>query len=149
MDIDPKASRTSLHIVQQLPGTQEIPCGLSTFVIRLTNPAAGYDDKVRVENEVAALAVDRDALRTKLPHLVPRVFGWCSASNGQGWIVEEGMPGTLLLEEFDCMSDKDKDTILGQMAAILSAFNDFHFPIPFGNTEALTSAPGRACQRST
>jgi len=134
---------------QQLPGVHEIPYGLSTFVIRLTNSAAGYNDKNRVENEVAALSIARDALRTKLPHLVPRVFGWCSASNGQGWILQERMPGTPLLEDFDSMSDEAKGIILGQIADIVACFQRYQLPytireyggLDFGPSGEYVSAP--------
>ena len=61
---------------QWQPGTHSIPPGLDAFIIRLPNPIYGYNDKIRVQNEAAALSIARDALQAKFPDFVPRVFGW-------------------------------------------------------------------------
>ena len=61
---------------QRQPGTHTIPPGLDTFITRLPNPISGYNDKIRVQNEVAALSIARDTLQAKFPDFIPRVFGW-------------------------------------------------------------------------
>nr|POE54991.1 hypothetical protein CFP56_78276 [Quercus suber] len=58
----------------QQPGTQVIPADESTFIFRLPNPISGYNDKVRVQNEVNSLSLARAALQPSLNHLIPRVY---------------------------------------------------------------------------
>jgi hypothetical protein len=136
------------------PGTTPIPPQLSGLIIRLANAASGYNDAVRIENEVAALAVARAALEkegsTNLEHLIPRVFGWGSAADGQqGWIVQERMRGRPLLGEFDGLSAASKERLLGQMAEILGCFQRHELPamiegyggLGFGLEGELVSAP--------
>ena len=101
---------------------------LSTFIIRLSNPTSGYNDRVRVENEVAALSLAREALKSTLPHLVPRVFAWGSAAAGQGWILQECMPGRPVLADFDGFNDQEKAATLGQMADVLACFQRYKLP---------------------
>ena len=105
---------------QRQSGTHSIPPGLDAFIIRLPNPISGYNDKIRVQNEVAALSIARDALQAKFPDFIPRVFGWGSAKYGRGWILQEHMAGRPLLNDFHQMSDKDKAYLLRQMADVLS-----------------------------
>lgn len=113
---------------QRQPGTHTIPPGLDTFIIRLPNPVSGYNDKIRVENEVAALSIARDALQVKFPGFVPRVFAWGSARHGQGWILQEHMAGSPLLDDFGRMSDDDKAVILRQMADVLTILQRHQLP---------------------
>ena len=96
MNINPKGP-VAHNQAQRQPGTHTIPPGLDAFIIRLPNPISGYNDKIRVQNEVAALSVARDALQAKFPGFVPRVFGWGSAKHGRGWILQEHMAGRPLL----------------------------------------------------
>ena len=105
---------------QRQPGTHTIPPGLDAFIIRLPNPISSYNDKIRVQNEVAALSIARDALQAKFPDFVPRVYGWGSARHGHGWILQEHMAGKPLLDDFHQMSDKDKAVMLRQMADVLT-----------------------------
>ena len=113
---------------QQPPGTHIIPQGLDTFILRLPNPTSGYNNEIRVENEVAALSIARDALNAKFPGLVPRVFDWESARHGQGWILQEYMAGCPLLADFGHMSDEVKACILGQMADVLTTLQQYELP---------------------
>ena len=73
---------------------------LDTFIIRLPIRVPGYNDKNRIENEVAALSMAREALQIKFSGLVPRVFDWGSARHSQGWILQEHMSGSPLLDDF-------------------------------------------------
>lgn len=86
MIVDREASVTQ-NEAQQQPATHIIPPGLHTFIIRFPNSVSGYNDKIRVENEVAALSIARHALQAEFTGFIPRVFGWGSARNDQGWIL--------------------------------------------------------------
>lgn len=111
------------------PGTQPMPDEMQTFMMRLSNPLSGYNENNRIENEVAALSVAREALHTELPHLIPRVFGWGSArGGGHGWMLQELMSGSCLYDDFPEMDDQQQDTILGQMADIFACIQ--RHPIP-------------------
>ena len=57
---------------QRQPGTDPIPPGLIAFISRLPDPISGYNDKIRVQNEVAALSIARDELQAKCPSSVIR-----------------------------------------------------------------------------
>ena len=137
------------HRAQRQPGTNEIPRGLDKFIIRLPNPISGYNDKTRVENEVASLSIAHDALQAKFPGFIPRVFGWRSARDGQGWILQEYMAGSPLLDDFGQMSDVDKACILRQMADVLSSLQLIELPpsvrdyggLGFGSSGEYVSAP--------
>lgn len=134
---------------QRQPGTHTIPPGLDTFIVRLPNPISGYNDKIRVQNEVAALSIARDALQAKFPDFVPRVFGWGSARHGHGWILQEHMAGKPLLDDFHQMSDNDKALILRQMADVLTILQQYQLPatirdyggLDFGPSGEYVSAP--------
>lgn len=126
---------------QRQPGTHTIPPGLDTFIMRLPNPISGYNDRIRVQNEVAALSIARDALHAEFPGLVPRVFDWGSARHGQGWILQEHMAGSPLLGDFDQMSYEDKALILRQMAAVLTILQQYQIPLQSKAMEAWASVP--------
>ena len=111
------------------PGTTAIPTGAAKFILRMPNPASGYNDEVRVEKEIAALALARDALGSELAHLVPDVYAWSSAQNAQqGWMLQEFMPGKELSEDFDSLSEHDQTAMLRQMAEILVCFQRLQLP---------------------
>lgn len=112
------------------PGCQTIPVDEETFICRVPNPLSGYNDKVRVQNEVAALSLAREALQPSLlSHLVPRVYGWASAENGgNGWILQQYMSGSGPLAEFSSWSEEDKANILEQMADVLACLQRFQLP---------------------
>lgn len=115
------------------PGTSPIPPGNSTFLIRLSNAASGLNQANRVENEVAAMDLARQALRPiNLAHVIPDVYGWAPAANGaQGWILMEYKSGINLLSKeitISSLRDDKKHTILSQMAEILGAFQRLLLP---------------------
>ena len=126
---------------QRQPGTHSIPPGLDSFIIRLPNPISGYNDKIRVQNEVAALSIGRDALQAKFPGFVPRVFGWGSAEHGRGWILQEHMAGRPLLNDFRWMNDKDKALMLSQMADVLAILQQHPLPATIRDYGGLDFSP--------
>lgn len=96
--------------------------------MRLSNHEAGYNDKHRVENEVAAMGIARQATMPDFPNLIPQIFGWRSGSTGHGWILQERMPGVPILGQFGSMSDADKKCILKQMARVLACLQRYQLP---------------------
>ena len=140
MHVDLEASSAPNQAWEQ-PGAQPIPRGLDQFIIRLPNPISGYNDQTRVENEVASLSITRNALQAKFPDFIPRVFGWRSANHGQGWILQEHMSGSPLLDDFDQMNDADKAYILEQMADVLSSFQLTELPATVQNYGGLGFGP--------
>ena len=126
---------------QRQPGTHTIPPGLDAFILRLPNPTSGYNNTVRVENEVAALSLARDALQAKFPGFVPRVFGWGSARHGQGWILQEYMAGCPLLDDFGQMSDENKAFMLRQMADVLTILQRYRLPATIRDYGGLNFGP--------
>lgn len=91
---------------------------------------SGYNELVRIENEVAALALAREALKPDLGQLIPRIFGWRGAGDGSdnGWFLQERMSGSSLPRDFDVKDANGKATILGQMADILAGFQRYKLP---------------------
>ena len=67
---------------ERQPDTHAIPLGPGTFTLRLPNPLSGYNDKIRVQNELAALDNACEASQSKYPGFVPRVLGWKGAEDG-------------------------------------------------------------------
>lgn len=46
--------------------------------------SSGFNNANRVENEVAALTLARQALKDEFPSLIPAIYAWKSAKNEQG-----------------------------------------------------------------
>ncbi|KAI9816070.1 MAG: hypothetical protein M1832_005153 [Thelocarpon impressellum] len=76
------------------------------------------------------MSLMRDALQALPTQLIPDVYGWASAAEGQGWILQQFMPGRILDTEFSHMTLDDKTSILHQMAEIISKLQ--HHPLPGG-----------------
>ncbi|KAI0429806.1 kinase-like domain-containing protein [Xylaria sp. FL1042] len=132
-------------------GCVPIPAGTKDFILRLSNPdAEGMHQETRVQNEVGILTLASAALCHIKPTVVPRVFGWSSASRDHpGWILEELMPGVPLAEAFDkTMSLDQKKEILAQMARLLKALQNYPLPesikgwggVTFDDSGAIVSA---------
>ncbi|KAL1840112.1 hypothetical protein VTK73DRAFT_3845 [Phialemonium thermophilum] len=79
------------------PFTSVIPAGTSRLVFRIANADASLEDAVRVRNEVACLALGRQALASVDARLVPRVYAWNDRLDAEGgglrWILEEWKGG--------------------------------------------------------
>jgi hypothetical protein len=61
--------------------------------MRISNPQALVNEEVRVQNEVAAMWLTRQALSGYELRLVPEAYGWCPSSDDRGWILEEYKEG--------------------------------------------------------
>ncbi|KAI9760940.1 MAG: hypothetical protein M4579_001316 [Chaenotheca gracillima] len=121
---EPRTAITSSH----QPGTIALPLGVSSVVVRLSNAAAGLNDLNRVQNEVAVMSLMRDALSTLPTQIVPAVYGWASAANQQGWILQQYMAGKPLDAEFENMDFPKKRNVLRQMAEILVRIQQYGLP---------------------
>lgn len=119
--------------------------------MRLNNPdSEDTHQETRVQNEVAILTLARDApSHINLP-VVPRVFGWGSASrNHTGWSLQELMPGEPLAEAFEAMPLGQKKVIQKQRALFLKALQDYQLPgsihnfggASFDRNSAIVSGP--------
>ena len=83
----------------------------------------------RVENEVAAISLARQALaESKYRHIVPDVYTWGSTAAGQGFTMQQYLPGTMPDRAFKNLSLDDKSVVFGQMAEILALFQAFEVP---------------------
>ena len=97
----------------------------------LSNLDAQLNSYIRVQNEVAARSLMRDALSTFDSALIPEVYGWSSAAEGQGWIMEQYIPGEPLNNGFEMLSSNQKRDIMAQLARtfILMQSFELHFAI--------------------
>ena len=65
----------------------------------------------------------------QLPNsIVPKVYGWSPVGEDRGWILEQAMPGVRLDQEFWSLTPESQRIVLGQMAEILKALQDY--PVP-------------------
>jgi len=104
--------------------------------MRVSNPDAMLNEEVRVQNEVAAMMLAREALASLPGLLVPAVYDWegtIPASNdGQrsspGWALLEFMPGSRLEDEFHALDDSEQRDILRQIALIFRAIQAYKLP---------------------
>jgi hypothetical protein len=69
------------------PGTCSLPAGATKLVIRRSNPQAVLNEDSRVENEVAAICLMREALFTYHDKLIPNTYAWRASIEGYGWIL--------------------------------------------------------------
>ncbi|KAI1126653.1 kinase-like domain-containing protein [Nemania abortiva] len=137
--------------IRKQPGCVPIPAGTREFILRLSNPeATDMHPETRVQNEVGLITLASAALSGIKPAVVPRVFGWGSASGERlGWILQELMPGVPLLEPYENMSLDQKKGILAQMATLLKALQNYRLPdsitgwggVTFDDSGAIVSAP--------
>ena len=125
------------------PGTVSLPTTSSSVVIRISNPQALVNHETRVENEVAAMMLMRDALSAYISQIVPQVYDWTSASPANtilGYILQEYKPGVGLdttfglggssdqessFQEFDSVKKQD---LLRQIAEVLKLIQSYKLP---------------------
>ncbi|KJZ76369.1 hypothetical protein HIM_04098 [Hirsutella minnesotensis 3608] len=112
--------------------------GVLTLIVRLSNTRAeGLNNSNRVENEVAALHLARNAVAkfdNDLSEIIPAVYAWkasdsqCLDESGFGWIVMECMAGVDLDTQFDGLSQEDKHRVIGSAAKIFAAIQSVKLP---------------------
>jgi hypothetical protein len=108
-----------------LPGTSNLPSSVQRVVVRISNPDALLDNTSRVENEVAAVALMRDALSTFTTRIVPNVHAWNTAASGDGWIVQEYMPGSQLTDVFAELAPEKKRSVLYEIAQVFQLLQSY------------------------
>lgn len=113
---------------------------MSALVVKVSNPAAhDVDNSNRVANDIAAQHIARQALaRAGMDPLVPDVFAWAPATaaaatgtggeDGFGWIMSEFRGGVDLDSVFPSLAPGDKESVLGQVAAVLGAIQSAGLP---------------------
>lgn len=127
------------------PGTTSLPEDVSAVVIRISNPQALINHEVRVENEVAAMTLMRDALSSYSSNLIPEVYDWSSCTpsikdSPFGYVLQEHKPGVGLDSTFglsanseqktsfeDLPEDKKRD-LLAQIAAVFKLIQSYELP---------------------
>lgn len=113
------------------PGTVPFPAHSTSLLVRLTNSdlRTGLNNNNRVENEVAFMALVRQALaKTTYSHIIPNVYSWAGTTSGQAFTIQQYMPGTIPAKSFETLSLGDKSIVLGQMADILALLQQFEIP---------------------
>ncbi|KAI0106185.1 hypothetical protein GGR51DRAFT_559988 [Nemania sp. FL0031] len=107
------------------PGVITIPDNVEHVFMRLYNATAGLNDSNRVQNEVAAMMLAKQALHLYPRHIIPDVYGWESAAKGQGWILMEFMNGIPFDEAISRQPEYEgKCSMLMEVDRILRAFHD-------------------------
>lgn len=111
------------------PLIMAVPAGTTKMVLRMPKPDNNMEDSVRVRNEVALLALARQALKDVDESLIPRLYSWAdSEANGQ-YILEEFMTGEQMeFEELEALSEDALKTILKQIAPAVAALQTFELP---------------------
>lgn len=110
------------------PGTSSLLAGTTKVVIRISNPQAMLNEDVRVQNEVAAMCLMRQALSTYQDRLIPNTYAWCPSIEGYGWILQEYMAGAQLDKEFHGLDRDHKQDILHQIADVFKLIQSYSLP---------------------
>ncbi|GKZ33425.1 hypothetical protein AbraIFM66950_003281 [Aspergillus brasiliensis] len=118
------------------PCTTSPPDGTSTYILRMSNPQAmGINPHAsRIENEVAAMHLARqalDAYRPGLGHLIPKIYTFCSKTNHPDdlpWTLMEYKTGIPLDEFFPSQPNSTKESIINQIADILTGLQTYRLP---------------------
>jgi hypothetical protein len=99
------------------------------FQIRISNRDVALTEEVRVQNEVAAIHLFRQALSSYPTHIVPDVYGWaCSSPTSHGWILQEHMPGTDPEKPFQKLPLESQRKIMSRWATLFALIQKFRLP---------------------
>jgi hypothetical protein len=97
--------------------------------IRISNQDVALTEEVRVQNEVAAIHLFREALSSYPTHIVPNVYGWATSSpTSIGWILQEYMPGTDPEKPFHELPLESQRKIMSQWATIFAIIQKHPLP---------------------
>jgi hypothetical protein len=86
------------------------------------------NEDVRVQSEVAAMCLMRQALSSYKDRLIPDTYAWCSSKNGYGWILQEYMEGIQLDKTFKDLDRINKQDILYQIADVVKLIQNYSVP---------------------
>ncbi|KAG9228693.1 kinase-like domain-containing protein [Amylocarpus encephaloides] len=110
------------------PGTSSSLAGATKVVIRISNPQAMLNEDARVQNEVAAMCLARQALATYEDRLIPNTYAWRPSVEGYGWILQEYMTGVQLDKEIPGLDRDLKQGILYQIADVFKLIQSYSLP---------------------
>jgi hypothetical protein len=127
------------------PGVVPLSAETCTVVIRIANPQALINHDIRVENEVAAMTLMRDALSSYSANLVPEVYDWspCTSSvsgSPYRYVLQEHKPGVGLDSTFGLSANSEQKTsfeelaedkkrdLLAQIAAVFKLIQSYELP---------------------
>ncbi|KAK9320838.1 kinase-like domain-containing protein [Lipomyces orientalis] len=133
VSLDPSVS-SDLPARPAKPGTIPLPTQTTEVIMRISNPDAKLNDAVRIENEVAAIFLAKNALSSYPSKIVPDVFGWdCDSSpvhqpESYSWIMEEFVTGEPLDKTFPSLSLMQKRSVLQQLANIFKKIQSYEVP---------------------
>lgn len=105
-----------------------LPTDTADAVIRISNPQALVNENVRVQNEVAAMSLMRDALAGEWEGLVPHVYGWSPSSEGRGWIVQEYKHGVQLDKSFGSLDSERQRDVVRQVVSFYKLLQNYRLP---------------------
>lgn len=120
------------------PYTVKPQPGITSFVVRLSNPSAdGLNPANRVESEVASLHLARQGLLRQKPEIasvIPAIYAWRSplkagdAITQLGWIAMEFKHGVPLDMAFKTLTMSQKENVLGQLADVFGGVQKAPLP---------------------
>ncbi|KAG5915914.1 hypothetical protein E4U42_007876 [Claviceps africana] len=111
--------------------TSPIPAETSRLVLKIPKDNVGLEDAARVRNEVSFLSLARDALLPENDSLIPVVFDWSDdlSQFSFRWILEEWKAGeSVTPEKMGTLDEEVQRQVLGQLAAVLHAFQTYQLP---------------------
>ncbi|KAI5865344.1 hypothetical protein GGS23DRAFT_618394 [Durotheca rogersii] len=111
------------------PGTVTLPADATDAVIRISNPHALVNENVRVQNEVAAMSLMRDALAGEWEDLVPRVYAWSPSSEGREWIVQEYKQGVQLDKLFGDLGPESQRDVVRQVVPVYKLIQNYQLSV--------------------
>lgn len=123
----PHGSQVS-SIPQSQPGVVAIPQDTRQVIMRLSNADAGLNNINRVQNEVAAMALAREALKQRERKIIPGVYGWANTADCQGWIMMQHMVGVPLDLAIQEMGFNERKRVLKEVAQIVFDLQQFELP---------------------
>ncbi len=120
------------------PFTCPIPKGTSRLVVRIPKVDNNKEDAIRVRNEVACLALARNAVAHIDPLLFPRIFSWddtaisglgSSSSAYPSYILEELKTGEAVSwDDVQALSHESLGHVCKQLARVTKALQDYELP---------------------
>ncbi|KAI5859398.1 hypothetical protein GGS23DRAFT_600519 [Durotheca rogersii] len=117
-----------LPLPTRSPGTIALPADVTEVVVRISNPEAMVNEEVRVQNEVAAMSLARQALAGYDQSLVPLVYAWSPSSGGRGWLVQEYKRGLQLDKAFGELDREKQQDLIGQIAQVYKRIQSYPLP---------------------
>lgn len=130
--IEKQARRRPIAQTKKQPGVSPIPANAVQLTMQLSvSESSPFKNDPRLENEIAMMTLLRQAIDIESPGLVPQIHDWGSGGReipGYDWVIFEALPGVLLSDEFESLSDDAKRDVVAQMARILRSIRQFKLP---------------------